>query len=241
MTYWYTSSWDALQTDSVSISDDIGNILSEDNHKGFSGHEKRDITYHLSVPEYNEGSTYFLNTKTWAEGDYYSNGQVYMESIPDSEAPQYSTPDTIVLDTSLVLADYREELSASDNCTKVKITQSPAPGSTYSGEQPIVFLLSDSDGNLASVEVPVKVTYDPGTGLGVIELKNRLSVYPNPASNYVTIKADGFIGLRLLDNKGKELMNSDRQRIDLQSYPRGMYYIEVETEYGISTRKIVKN
>ncbi|KGO85622.1 hypothetical protein Q765_15545 [Flavobacterium rivuli WB 3.3-2 = DSM 21788] len=72
-----------------------------------------------------------------------------------------------------------------------------------------------------------------------------VQVYPNPAKNTVTVKADGNIqSLQLYDIQGRLLqttvVNDTLQLLDLSSRTSGMYFVKVTTEKGVSVEKIIK-
>jgi hypothetical protein len=81
-------------------------------------------------------------------------------------------------------------------------------------------------------------------GIGEIK-EEEMSIYPNPAS--ATIK------IEIKDNKGKvsiynllgEIINTSeitnyKTEIDVSTLPKGLYFVEVESEKGIIRKKFVK-
>jgi len=83
--FYYTYSWKAIDIDSVSLLQDVSRI-AEDNHRGFSGHVKTDITYRLSVPEYDPEASYTLRAKIKGSGGVKSYGQIHLNKVSDCAA-----------------------------------------------------------------------------------------------------------------------------------------------------------
>ena len=78
----------------------------------------------------------------------------------------------------------------------------------------------------------------------VIENHQNISVFPNPASDFVTIEAKGLQQVTLFDMSGR-MLNSisvidDKQQLDLRGLPAGTYFIMLTTETGSKTQSIIK-
>lgn len=81
---------------------------------------------------------------------------------------------------------------------------------------------------------------------------NILSIYPNPATNEVTLSlgavTNGLIRARIIDVSGKEVLNEQRNgvagnfymRLYLQSIPNGIYIIEISQDGIIKREKLIK-
>lgn len=71
---------------------------------------------------------------------------------------------------------------------------------------------------------------------------NSVSIYPNPAQDFVNIKTiDNFIKAELYTASGYLISSTTSTTIMLNSLSKGTYFIKVLTENGISTEKIVVN
>lgn len=73
---------------------------------------------------------------------------------------------------------------------------------------------------------------------------NNLTFYPNPASNRLTIELpEGAEQMTICDIAGKEVISfkaeSGMQTLDVSSLTAGTYFLKVQTEEGISTKKII--
>lgn len=76
-------------------------------------------------------------------------------------------------------------------------------------------------------------------------VKNSISIYPNPTSNTIQISTIQKINqIELLDLSGKLIFskkgNNLKNNIDLTTYPKGVYILNVNSEGVISTHRIIK-
>jgi len=76
-----------------------------------------------------------------------------------------------------------------------------------------------------------------------ISFENSLRVYPNPASDQVTVTTASMINyLELYDIHGKLVLKQTDQTIDISTIPTGVYFLKLVSEQGrIATKKIIKN
>lgn len=71
-----------------------------------------------------------------------------------------------------------------------------------------------------------------------------IKIYPNPASDFITVQAKGIIkAIQLFDLQGRivatQLVDDTQQRVDISKYATGIYLIKVTTEQGTKSEKIV--
>ncbi|MEW5676880.1 T9SS type A sorting domain-containing protein [Flavobacterium enshiense] len=76
-------------------------------------------------------------------------------------------------------------------------------------------------------------------------LKNNFSVYPNPATNYITIENKESLDFEyeILDVNGKQLVkgtNADSRQVDVSSLQKGFYFISIKANQGKSVYKLIK-
>jgi len=74
---------------------------------------------------------------------------------------------------------------------------------------------------------------------------NTFAVYPNPASNELTIKSNGDVisSISIVDMLGKTLfaeanLNSENKSIDISTLSKGIYFVNIN---NTSTKRIIKN
>lgn len=87
------------------------------------------------------------------------------------------------------------------------------------------------------------ITVGPGTGVNEVAENNTLSIYPNPAKDFVTINAPSAIktvkvyntvGQLVIEKSVKEVS----AKISVNELKSGVYFVTVETEKGTYTQKI---
>jgi hypothetical protein len=84
--------------------------------------------------------------------------------------------------------------------------------------------------------------------LKTADLDKSVSLYPNPAQNQLTLalKNTGEAQVRIYNIQGKEMqtfthVNDTNFRIDVASYPEGLYLVQVSTAQGIAVKKFLKS
>lgn len=79
---------------------------------------------------------------------------------------------------------------------------------------------------------------------GNFDLSEMVSVYPNPTSDFVQLKLPSNIevnSVQLFDLLGKKIdVTLNNNQIDLSSFAEGVYMINIETNQGKLTKKIIK-
>jgi hypothetical protein len=93
--------------------------------------------------------------------------------------------------------------------------------------------------------MPTVIRLEGGTTIA------NLNVYPNPSRDVfnVTFTSETIqdLKVRILNLIGEELINEDLQQfigdytkqIDLATYPKGIYFLEVTTNDGIMNKKLI--
>lgn len=94
------------------------------------------------------------------------------------------------------------------------------------------------------------VTNDANTvfqslSIGEHHLDNSIKMYPNPANEFVTVKASGFIkSVEFYDVQGRiletNLVNDQETKLELSKYASGIYYLKIKTDKGYKVEKLVK-
>lgn len=79
---------------------------------------------------------------------------------------------------------------------------------------------------------------------GNFDLAEMVSVYPNPTSDFVELNLPSDIevnSVQLFDLLGKKIdVTLNNNKIDLSSYAEGVYMLNIETNQGKLTKKIIK-
>lgn len=85
-------------------------------------------------------------------------------------------------------------------------------------------------------------------GNGIVDMENRtdwVAVFPNPAKNTLSIKVDrpySKVKVEILDEKGCAVYskNSLENSISIATLQRGIYFVRVEIDGEIATKKVIK-
>ncbi|MGB1040643.1 MAG: T9SS type A sorting domain-containing protein, partial [Flavobacteriales bacterium] len=77
-------------------------------------------------------------------------------------------------------------------------------------------------------------------------LINLFTIYPNPANSVIRITSSNDLKIKsaiIIDLTGKVVLTSNNSfsEIDIQKLPKGMYFLELNTEKGITTMRFVKS
>ena len=71
-------------------------------------------------------------------------------------------------------------------------------------------------------------------------IKNIFSVFPNPASDYLTINTNTSIqSLSIYDSFGKMMLNTSENNIYVGNFSRGYYFLRIEYKSGTQTQKLM--
>jgi hypothetical protein len=85
---------------------------------------------------------------------------------------------------------------------------------------------------------------EQGSGIYQPDAENTWKVYPNPATEFVTVEAPEACTLSIKSLNGITLYEEKAQqgthRINLQSYPQGIYMVRMESKAGIKTLLLIK-
>ncbi|WP_055447839.1 T9SS type A sorting domain-containing protein [Lacinutrix mariniflava] len=74
-------------------------------------------------------------------------------------------------------------------------------------------------------------------------LEASINLYPNPVTNTLKIETDKtIISLQLNDINGKTIYKTNQAltQLDMSTYNSGLYFMKIETEAGVSVKKVVK-
>lgn len=103
-------------------------------------------------------------------------------------------------------------------------------------------------GNNTTTNANVPIFISCPTTLGINTFSNsKFSCYPNPTNNHlnVSIQNETIIQIDFYDTSGRLLKshkaNSKDEQVSIQELPSGMYLMDVKTNSGNKTVKIIKN
>ena len=96
----------------------------------------------------------------------------------------------------------------------------------------------------------VQQPYEISTTVGINEtsINLELSVYPNPTTDYLTLKVEDNTELnyQLYDNQGKIIENkkvtANSTTISMEALPKSIYFLNItDNKQVVKTFKIIKN
>jgi hypothetical protein len=85
--------------------------------------------------------------------------------------------------------------------------------------------------------------FDISTGINVSDTKNEISVYPNPATDWIYVRAPSSSVVLIYDSMGrlahKKQAYSSVIDFNVENFPRGLYVIVVKQSGRTEIRKVV--
>lgn len=151
--------------------------------------------------------------------------------------------------TYTVSASEFDPVSVDDNCTIAGVNNNFNSSSSLSGAQlpigttTIEWTATDLAGNTATCNFDVTVN----AYVGIVEtVSQAISILPNPTNGNIVIvcKHMRIEQLNILDITGKSVATYSNvesgQQIDLSNLGNGVYFINILTQSGVETTKIVK-
>src|SRR5690554_357133 len=74
------------------------------------------------------------------------------------------------------------------------------------------------------------------------ELKQNVVVYPNPATDFidVSVSSADIDYIKIFSIDGREMLSTTATHIDVSVFPAGTYFIQVTTNKGVSSQKLIK-
>ena len=119
----------------------------------------------------------------------------------------------------------------------------------YPGIYSIVYRVTDGSGNVSALTSRIVSVWTP-TSLEGVNLETMIEVYPNPSNGAFTVKLDEQVGsnvsITIVDALGKgvftsgaEVFQNGEAKIDLSHVNAGVYFIQLSTEHGSVSKRVV--
>ncbi len=134
----------------------------------------------------------------------------------------------------------------SDNPTILNIQDNSAEEGTWQAQ---VTFTNDCARMMIPSNIPFTVIVEPSLSTNQFQLL-ELSVYPNPAMDYITIKSPipfNKIRTKLTDLRGRVIQekefkntNSDQIQLEISMLSQGTYLLQIETDKSKITKRIIK-
>ncbi len=126
-----------------------------------------------------------------------------------------------------------------DVTVTVDATNLEAPAS-YAAQ----LIVRNNDPDNSAVVVNVTANVIVGIDENGNEVKDYVIAYPNPANEYLRVTTNGTMkNIRILNSIGQMVydsqMNGNEARVNISDLNTGVYFLQVETDHGVSTQKII--
>ncbi|MCQ2188422.1 MAG: T9SS type A sorting domain-containing protein [Paludibacteraceae bacterium] len=89
-------------------------------------------------------------------------------------------------------------------------------------------------------ESPIVVGYTYGTGVENVVAKGAVSIYPNPASDVITVTNEGVKSVSVYSLAGSLVAVSESNTVNVASLAKGAYIVKASTENGVISGQIIK-
>lgn len=88
----------------------------------------------------------------------------------------------------------------------------------------------------------ISIAWEPtSTSTGDKEMEDNIKIYPNPTPGFIHVSGEKILEIKIRNSAGKEIKLNDTDIIDISDQPDGLYLIEIVTEKGQFSDKILKN
>jgi M6 family metalloprotease-like protein len=124
------------------------------------------------------------------------------------------------------------------------------PPDAYAATAQIGFYYDDGDGMGYGAGIDNIVIREPAAGVEGLQLEAMVNVYPNPASDKITVELSnggiGGVSYRLIGADGKIVSSvvrptpSSVEIISLDGLPSGLYHLMIETDAQVVVKSIIK-
>lgn len=130
----------------------------------------------------------------------------------------------------------------------VEWTEFSFPLDTYAGQDIYIAIHYVSDDSFALLVDDFSVTADGVAGINDV-LASKLTVFPNPVNNVITISSAENIllnGVQIADLNGRivkstQYNNISNTEVNVSDLASGVYMMTISSDKGTATKKIVKN
>ena len=104
-----------------------------------------------------------------------------------------------------------------------------------------VSLIVANEGGSSETTQTDYITIDNGTSVSE-SMYQKVKIYPNPASQQITVEADDLISISILDMLGKVVLslnaNNPKEVIDISGLGKANYFVKITTAEGEITKSI---
>ena len=69
---------------------------------------------------------------------------------------------------------------------------------------------------------------------------NNVNIYPNPTTGIINFEGENIEAIEILNSIGEVVCIAENENIDLSDQPNGIFFVKIQTNKCIITRKITK-
>ncbi|MCU0370350.1 MAG: DUF2271 domain-containing protein [Bacteroidales bacterium] len=87
----------------------------------------------------------------------------------------------------------------------------------------------------------ISINWEPlPIGINDPVLEKNYRVFPNPTTGLITVYGDNITGIRIYNYNGSLIGIAASSSIDLSDQPEGVYYLKINSDNGVITKKVLK-
>ncbi len=206
-----------------------------------------------TISEYEPGSTYTLQVSIVAEGAEGYGFQAVALDTADAGVGSFGAPGDGIQITNLDNIDYIEHSERSASSTFEIEWTAPESGAGDIGffaagnAVNADFSIGGDDADTASLVLPEAQS----ASLRDIASDLEISLAPNPTTDYLKVSWTSEAAvpqkIKLINNMGQALYQQDinshirNLEMSVAQYPPGIYFVQMISDQGIKTRRLMKN
>jgi hypothetical protein len=191
---------------------------------------------------------YTVNNKDWSGAsvskvalDGTSNSTLNLPSVGTGCGTSALRDDKLVyqisMETSLIEFDINLMNTngplAGHSLNYYELAQEPVSGQLYTSETDFfsfgkIHIFDDNNTELSNFNVgisPGTIVFDVRSSAGIAAIENTITIYPNPAVDFLNVSIDGV--KRVYDLTGKLLIESSATSLDISALNQGIYLLNV--------------
>jgi hypothetical protein len=88
--------------------------------------------------------------------------------------------------------------------------------------------------------ITLKWTPSIASGIEDVNMSNLYQVYPNPTSSSIFVNGLDIQEIEILNAAGERVLKTNLQNVNLNTLPKGVYMIKINTETGTVMKKLIK-
>jgi len=89
--------------------------------------------------------------------------------------------------------------------------------------------------------ITLKWTPSIGTAVEDVKMSNLYQVYPNPTTSSIYVNGLDIQQIEIFNLTGKSLIKTNLHNVNLNTLPKGVYLIQINSETGTVMKKLIKN